>query len=191
MKLERVDQRQVKRAALFETILKAAVDIVLSEGAEALSMAAIAKKTGLSRSGLYEYFASKEDLVADLLLDELKLWSKYLEESIDNDASSLAKLEGWLAGTMNYMKSGHHQLMRQLSAIGAPKTRVYEIRNSHVTLVRPLLSALAELGVGNPEQVAAYIQGILDTTVKRIDAGSDSEYETEYALNIVRAILSF
>jgi len=190
MKSARIDQRQIRRAALFESILASAVEIVLNEGAEALTMAAIAKRTGLSRSGLYEYFASKEDLVADLLLDELKLWSKFLEETLDSSADPVAKLECWLAGTINYMKSGHHQLMRQLSAIGAPESRVQEIRNAHISLIRPLLSSLSELNIEEPERVAAYLQGLLDTTVKRIDAGYDSEKETEYSLKLARSILS-
>lgn len=190
MKSARIDQRQIRRAALFESILASAVEIVLNEGAEALTMAAIAKRTGLSRSGLYEYFASKEDLVADLLLDELKLWSKYLEETLDSKADPVTKLEGWLAGTINYMKSGHHQLMRQLSAIGAPESRVHEIRNAHNSLTRPLLSSLSELNIEQPERVAAHLQGLLDTTVKRIDAGHDSEKETEYSLRLARLLLS-
>lgn len=189
MKSARIEGRQSKRIAAFDACLSAAVEIVLDKGAGALTMSAIAKRAGISRTSLYEYFTSKEDLVADLLLDELKIWGDFLENSIVSESSPRKRLEGWLQGTTNYMKSGHHQLMRKLSAIGAPEFRVLEIRNAHRKLMQPLLSSLEELGFSNPERIASYIQGILDTSVRRIDSGNDAEQETEYALTLARAIL--
>lgn len=190
MKIARSKERQSKRVAAFDVILSAAVEIVLNKGAGALSMSAIAKQAGISRTSLYEYFTSKEDLVADLLLDELKIWGEFLENSIDSESSPEKKIEGWLDGTIGYMKSGHHQLMRQLSAIGAPEFRVLEIRNAHQKLTHPLLSSLRDLNISHPERVASYIQGLLDTAVRRIDSGNDPEQETEYAHILTRAILS-
>lgn len=190
MKIARSEERQSKRVAASDVILSAAVEIVLNKGAGALSMSAIAKQAGISRTSLYEYFTSKEDLVADLLLDELKIWGEFLENSIDSESSPEKKIEGWLDGTIGYMKSGHHQLMRQLSAIGAPEFRVLEIRNAHQKLTRPLLSSLRDLNISHPERVASYIQGLLDTAVRRIDSGNDPELETEYAHILTRAIIS-
>lgn len=190
MKVARNDQRQAKQVAAFGLILSTAVEIVLSDGAEALTMVAIAKKAGLSRTSLYEYFTSKEDLVADLLLDELNLWGKFLEKSINTRSTPLEKIEGWLEGTFEYMQSGHHSLMRQLSSIGAPEFRVQEIRTAHRSLTHPLLLSLEELGIAHPDRVASYLQGLMDTTVRRIDAGNDSTKETEYALALAKAILS-
>jgi len=190
MKSARSNPRQEKREAAFDLILSSAVDLVLQGGAEALTMSAIAKKAGMSRPGLYQYFSSKEDVVADLLLDELKLWGKFLERAIESDSSPQCRIEGWLEGTIEYMQSGHHQLVRQLSAVASPDFRISEIRNAHTQLMNPLLQSLNELGIADSERVATHIQGVLDTTVKRIDAGNDSINESEYALSLVRAILT-
>lgn len=190
MKSARSNPRQERREAAFDLILSSAVDLVVEGGAEALTMSAIAKKSGMSRPGVYQYFSSKEDVVADLLLDELKLWGNFLENAIESNSNPQRRVEGWLEGTIEYMQSGHHQLVRQLSAIASPEFRIAEIRNAHIQLMKPLLQSLSELGISDSERVATHIQGILDTTVKRIDGGNDAVSESEYALSLVRAILT-
>ena len=54
-----------------QQLMAAAMELALSNGAEAISVAAVANKAGLARSSIYEYFASSADLVADLVLEEL------------------------------------------------------------------------------------------------------------------------
>lgn len=59
--------REKRRARTRETILEAAMQIVMQHGAEALSMREIAERIDYSPSGLYEYFSSKEELIEALV----------------------------------------------------------------------------------------------------------------------------
>ncbi len=61
--------REKRRARTRESILDAAMQIVMRQGVEALSMRAIAERIDYSPSGLYEYFSSKEEII-DALADE-------------------------------------------------------------------------------------------------------------------------
>jgi AcrR family transcriptional regulator len=61
--------REKRRARTRETILEAAMQIVMQNGVEALSMREIAGRIDYSPSGLYEYFSSKEEII-DALVDE-------------------------------------------------------------------------------------------------------------------------
>ena len=59
--------RELRRQQLID----AAMELALANGAESITVAAVAAKAGLARSSIYEYFASSADLVADLVLEEL------------------------------------------------------------------------------------------------------------------------
>ena len=56
-----------------QQLMSAALELALSNGADSITVAAVAAKAGLARSSIYEYFASSADLVADLVIEELSL----------------------------------------------------------------------------------------------------------------------
>ena len=58
------EHRELRR----QQLISAALELALDQGAEAVSVAAVAKKAGLARSSIYEYFASSADLIADLII---------------------------------------------------------------------------------------------------------------------------
>ena len=59
--------REKRHARTRENILEAAMQIVMQQGVEAVSMREIAERIEYSPSGLYEYFSSKEELFAALV----------------------------------------------------------------------------------------------------------------------------
>jgi AcrR family transcriptional regulator len=70
------------RARQLRTLLDAARALVAEEGIEALSLAELARRVGLSRPSLYEYFRSKDDLVAAIVEAELPRWASLVEEAL-------------------------------------------------------------------------------------------------------------
>ena len=59
--------QEKRRARTREAILDAAMHIVMQHGVEALSIREIAGRIDYSPSGLYEYFASKEEIIDTLV----------------------------------------------------------------------------------------------------------------------------
>ena len=53
-----------------ETILREAKDLILTEGISNLNMRAIAERSGVAAGTLYNYFPSKEHLVASIMLED-------------------------------------------------------------------------------------------------------------------------
>jgi AcrR family transcriptional regulator len=54
-----------------EAILEAAQSLIAANGVEGVSMAELAKATGLSRPAIYQYFASKDHVLAELVINEM------------------------------------------------------------------------------------------------------------------------
>src|SRR4029077_11957642 len=70
--------RARQRAAL----LRAAEQVLIEDGYENLAFAAVARRAGLARSSVYEYFTSRDDLVAALVADVLPRWLTRLGEQM-------------------------------------------------------------------------------------------------------------
>lgn len=81
-----------RRARTREAILDAAMQIVMQHGVEALSIREIAGRIDYSPSGLYEYFASKEEIIEALVNRGFAYLTARLEHGI-HGATALARLQ--------------------------------------------------------------------------------------------------
>jgi len=165
------------RAMRREALLGAAVSIALESGGAAVTMGEVAKRAGLSRSSVYEYFQSSADLIADLILDELKIWSDSLLAAVDGEPNPSARVVAWIDCALGYISAGQHRLARQLGAVSLPLARVPAVRQAHLRLVQPLIDALEAGSVPNPRACAMYVNGAIDAATRRIDAGCDADLE--------------
>jgi len=172
-----VEHRELRR----QQLISAALELALGEGAEAVTVAAIAKKAGLARSSIYEYFASSADLIADLILEELDYYSNRLAIAIVDATDPFEKIEHWIAEGLRYVADGRHMLVKSLNTISTPEFRKEEIAMGHRKMIAPLRQALVETGIKDPAAAAAFLSSVTDAASIRIDAGNDAELEIQRA----------
>jgi AcrR family transcriptional regulator len=165
------------RARQLRTFLDAARALVAEEGIEALSLAALARRVGVSRPGLYEYFRSRDDLVAAIVEEELPRWGDRVASSLDGSAGLAGKVAAYVRAQLEVMTDGRHAAAVQLVEHALAEPARERIREGHARLLRPLVTALDEAGVPEPELRAELIQGIVDAAAKlaqRHPAGSET-----------------
>jgi len=183
-----VEHRELRR----QQLISAALELALGEGAEAVTVAAVAKKAGLARSSIYEYFASSADLIADLILEELDYYSNRLAVAIVDATDPFEKIEHWIAEGLRYVADGRHMLVKSLNTISTPEFRKEEIAIGHRKMIAPLRQALVETGIKDPAAAAAFLSSVTDAASIRIDAGNDAELEiqraSKFALAGLRAL---
>ena len=173
-----VEHRELRR----QQLISAALELALGEGAEAVTVAAVAKKAGLARSSIYEYFASSADLIADLILEELDYYSNRLAVAIVDATDPFEKIEHWIAEGLRYVADGRHMLVKSLNTISTPEFRKEEIAMGHRKMIAPLRQALVETGIKDPAAAAAFLSSVTDAASIRIDAGNDAELEIQSAV---------
>jgi len=178
------------RRARYANLLEAAVSIALDSGGNSLTITAVAKRAGISRAGVYEYFSSKEEIVADLIIDEIKIWNALLEKSIAGIQDPQEKIIKWIETSLVYVASGRHKLAKELSAIALPSEKTSVVRQAHIQLLTPLISALTELGMSDPTRSAMYINGLIEVATRRFDSGRSGEDEIEYVLKTALKFLA-
>ena len=156
-------------------LIEAASAIALESGGESVSVAAVAARAGLSRTSVYEYFASSADLVADLIIDELKCFAEELTELSEKGSTPQESIELWIKGSLQYIADGRHLLAKSLNAIELPRDRGTSIGAAHRALLAPLSSKLEALGIVDIHLALSFIQGITDSATRRIESGDEAD----------------
>ncbi|MQY07795.1 TetR/AcrR family transcriptional regulator [Actinomadura macrotermitis] len=150
------------RARQLRTLLDAARALVAEEGIEALSLAALARRVGLSRPSLYEYFRSRDDLVAAIVEEELPRWAELTERALSGPADLVGKIEAYVRAQLVVMTDGRHAAAVALVEHALAEPARERIRDGHAMLMKPLVTALAEAGVPDPGLRAELVQGVVD-----------------------------
>jgi len=164
-------------------LIEAASAIALESGGEAITVGAVAARAGLSRTSVYEYFASSADLVADLVIEELQGFTAFLDEAVQGCDGPERSVEKWIESSLTYIEDGRHLLAKALNATTFPRVRAAEIGAAHRNLLAPLHRSLGELGVKDIQQALTFIQSVTDVAAKRIESGNDAEVEIKTTTN--------
>ena len=165
-----------------QQLMSAAMELAIADGAESITVAAVAAKAGLARSSIYEYFASSADLVADLVLEELDYYTRRLSEAVADASDPYLRIELWITESLRYVADGRHMLVKSLNTINTPDERKDEIVMGHHRMMAPLQDSLVGTGISNIRAAAALLASVTDAASVRIDAGNDAELEIQSAV---------
>lgn len=160
-----------------QQLIDAAAAIALESGGAAVTVASVAERAGLSRTSVYEYFASSAELTADLVIDELNGFVNALTDAIKNPENPELAIEQWITAALRYIADGRHLLAKALSATDTPKDRAAEIGAAHRALLAPLRNSLTSMKIKDISQAMALLQGATDVATKRIEGGADADLE--------------
>ncbi|MFB4309035.1 TetR/AcrR family transcriptional regulator [Actinomadura sp. GTD37] len=172
------------RARQLRNLLDGARALVAEEGIEALSLAALARRVGLSRPGLYEYFRSKDDLVAAIVEEELPRWASLVEEALAGAEGLDGKVAAYIRCQLEVMTDGRHAAAVALVEHALAEPAVDRIRAGHAQLLRPLVAALEAGGVAEAELRAELIQALVDAAAElaqRRPSGAEAVVEATLA----------
>lgn len=178
-----VEQRAMRQEQIIQTALAMAID----GGAKSITMSAVAKAAGISRSAIYDYFSSSSDLISDLILDELNRYRQHLTEAVSHSNNPLEQISIWIEESLSYVIDGRHMLAKSLNSISPPEFRRDEIRTAHIALMSTLKNPLDALGIPMGSPAISLLQSAIDAATKRIESGKDAELEVQSAKTFVLA----
>jgi AcrR family transcriptional regulator len=156
-----------------EAILRAAMDLIAQEGAEAVSMAVLAEKTGLSRPAIYQYFASREHVLAELVINEMADLSNAIDRLVEGLDDPMERVRVWIHYCLAHLASEQHAAIRKISMDSLPDDQRGVVRALHAYFTTTLVSPLTDLGIADAPALAGMIFGSVGACAERITAGSD------------------
>jgi len=170
-----------QRAMRQKQIIDAAMSLALESGAPSVTVAAVAKRAGISRSLVYEYFSSSADLITDLVLEELHYYKERLTTAVYGVEDPYVYIELWIAEALQYVADGRHLLVKSLNSVAAPDFRKNEIAQGHRNMMATIINPLKMIEVEDLGLAISYLQSAIDVAAKRIDAGNEAAPEIQNA----------
>lgn len=173
----------MQRAAL----LDAARSLLSEGGTEALTFPALAERTGLARSSVYEYFRSRAAVVEELCAVDFPVWAAEVEAAMAAAEGPEAKIEAYVRRQLALVGDRRHRAVVAISASELDAGAREKIRAAHGGLVAMIVEALRDLGHREPRLAAMLLQGVVDAAVRRIELGAaeDPAAITEVAVGMV------
>ncbi|MFB7665635.1 TetR/AcrR family transcriptional regulator [Kitasatospora sp. NPDC056138] len=179
------EHRQLQRAAL----LDAARSLLTEGGMDALTFPALAARTGLARSSVYEYFGSRAAVVEELCAVDFPLWAAEIEAGMAACESPAARVEAYVRGQLALAGDPRHRAVTAISMLELDEAARERIRASHAELVSLVVRALRDLGHAQPRLAAALLQGVVEAAVRQAehapadDAGTIADATVAFALH--------
>ena len=164
------EHRIAQRAAL----LAATEAIVAELGVGAVNARSVGERAGLARSSFYEYFASKDEVLAALAIRAFEEWAAEVDESVSAAAPGRPRLHAYVEATMRMTADGRHALATGLRQAELSPSSYETIMAMHETLAAPLRALLAELGVFDVATQGALVQGLINSGVQLIGHGASA-----------------
>ncbi|GAA3217110.1 TetR/AcrR family transcriptional regulator [Streptomyces sp. XM83C] len=162
------EHRSMQRAAL----LDAARSLLSEGGTEALTFPALAQRTGLARSSVYEYFRSRAAVVEELCAVDFPVWAAEVEAAMAAADTAEGKIEAYVRKQLELVGDRRHRAVVAISASELDAGAREKIRAAHGGLISMIVEALADLGHREPRLAAMLLQGLVDTAVRRLELGA-------------------
>jgi AcrR family transcriptional regulator len=162
------EHRTMQRRAL----LDAARTLLSEGGTEALTFPALAERTGLARSSVYEYFRSRAAVVEELCAVDFPVWAAEVEAAMAAADSPQAQIEAYVRAQLGLVGDRRHRAVVAISAGELDAGAREKIRAAHGGLVAMVGAALSDLGHDEPRLTAMLLQGTVDAAVRRIELGA-------------------
>nr|WP_202471118.1 TetR/AcrR family transcriptional regulator [Streptomyces sp. SID8377] len=161
-----------------DALLDAARSLLSEGGTEALTFPALAERTGLARSSVYEYFRSRAAVVEELCAVDFPVWAAEVEAAMEAAPSAEAKIEAYVRSQLALVGDRRHRAVVAISAGELDTSAREKIRAAHGGLIAMVVEALAALGHHEPRLTAMLLQGVVDSAVRRIELGAAEEPAT-------------
>lgn len=177
------------RAARHDAVIDEATAEFNSDGAAGASLSAIARRVGLTRAGLYNYFVDREDLVFQCYMRTCSLTQDYLSRAYETPASGAERLGMFIKQSVDIGNSP----MAALNEIGfltdEQQKEIAKARAGNVALLKALLKSGQQDGSMRPCDEDIVCQAILGVVswapIARIWLNRPQE---EYAARMASAI---
>ena len=180
------EHHQMRRAAL----LSAAGDLLATEGVEAVTLGAVGAAAGLARSSVYQYFDSTGSLLAALVEQEVPRASAHLAAVVARAGDPSGKVEAFVKASLRAATDDNHRALAALGWADLPPQCRARLAELHQQQLAPLVDALADLGVRDPQVTATLIYGLVRSAAAAINAGTSRTRVTRETLSLIRTGLA-
>lgn len=173
-----------------DALLSAARDLLIREGAEAVTPARLGEATGLARNSVYTYFPSTGAVLAELVEDGFRRWAVAIDSALAGVVAPADRLERYVSSTLAQAAAGEHHVAVELAHVALPDACRVRVGELHGQLESTLRTIIESLGVEDIDDAMLLVQGTIDGALRAADGGAQAEHLTAITMRYVMAGLA-
>lgn len=162
------EHRATQRAAL----MAAASGLIAEHGVAAVTPRAVCERAGLARSSFYDYFPSKDDLLAAIAIQAFEEWAAELDAVIAAAPPGRARLHAYVEATIRMAADGKHDLGTELQQAELSPKSLDAVMEMHDTLIAPLQHVLLDLGLPEDRALLTLVRGVISAGMQLVAHGA-------------------
>lgn len=172
------------RAVRERALLDAAHELLMETG-KPPALAQVAQRVGMSRTSIYQYFASQSVLLRAMVGDVFPRWTQRIASAMEQAPTPADRLLVYAVANVSLVAEGAHAVGTALAAEAPGEELDEQASRMHREAQEPLVQTLKELDVEAPEDVAALIDSVVHGATLLLESGQ----ELDAALRHVQVIL--
>jgi AcrR family transcriptional regulator len=178
------------RAARRRALLDAAADLLTEDPQRKPGLGAVAERAGLSRPSVYHYFSSVDDLLAAVIEDTFPRWERRFDEALAQAGTPDERVRVFVRENLRLVADGEHALARTLATVAPGEHLDQRVATLNRRLLQPLVAALDELGVIDPQPTADLIRSVVLAAGRTVEASGDAATATARVLALLDPFLA-
>ncbi len=155
-------------------VIEAAADELRDGGVVGFTPAAVAKRAGLARSSMYQYYPSTDALLGAAITTLLQRSRDRMVAAVDTADTPAERVTAYIRAAMADARDGHGAAL-EVSGVAMPEVCREGVRALHNQLREPLVSALRDGQAPDPGTLAILVQGLVNSAVSAVAHGAPLE----------------
>lgn len=174
------------RAQREAALLAAATELLRQHPGIAPSLGDVGVRAGLSRSAVYHYFDSREDLIEAVMEETFPRWEARFARAFDNAGSPLEVIHAYVKENVTMVSEGEHAFALTLIRVAPGESLGTRSAQFHQRLAEPLLDALTAAGDPHPVITAELINAMVRSATHLVEAGEPHTTVIDAIMSIVK-----
>jgi AcrR family transcriptional regulator len=177
------------RAARERALLDAARTLLTDRPDRVPTLAEVGEVAGLSRSSVYQYFTSREDLLSGLVRDSFPRWQERLDAAVAAATGPRERILAFVRANLELVADGEHALARTLASVAPSEDLARRSQTFHDQLLVPVREALEELGAPDPETTTELLNALVLTASRLVERSGDLDRAADATVALVDGFL--
>ncbi|EOM76766.1 TetR/AcrR family transcriptional regulator [Rhodococcus rhodnii] len=152
-------------------LLDAARALLTEAPDRAPGLADVAARAGLARSSAYNYFRSRQDLLAAVVEDMFPRWNERVSAAMAAAGTPQARVLAYVDANIALVVEGEHAVVGALTRLEPDAVSRERMAALHGELAEPLTAALRDGGSANPRAAAALVNAVVHSATVLLESG--------------------
>lgn len=178
--MPRIAHESIKkhREARKSEILTAAYTVLKDEGFDAVSFSSVAKRVGIARNSIYDYYESNNALITAMLMNLGPQFASFLSNRLQDAATVDEMISTFVRSMFEWNRDSNFELV-----IAANRSKIDAVTLTRMREIyrEPLDKRLADAGVAGFEDAIVLVHSLITTIGPTLAGNWDEEHVDQVA----------